>query len=141
MDMGRRPRRWLPPLLVLLLAAAGVYADPRQVLVKEVVLDSAVVDIVYLGKNHECVLITTKSQRLYRSEDSGQSWNEITDSVDSGGVQVDRVIVNPTDKTIAVLQTTRMSTADKKRYPYIYVSENSGKDWRRAWGKKHSLHS
>jgi len=44
------------------------------VLVKEVVLDTAVVDIVYLGKNHTSVLVTTKSRKLYFSADSGRSW-------------------------------------------------------------------
>lgn len=128
-------------LLPLLLGLATVAADEnRQVLVKEVVLDSAVVDIVYLGKGHESVLVTTKSKKLYFSADSGQSWNEITDKVDpspSWSVEAERVIVNPADKTVAVLQTRIRETG----FPYIYITEDSGRTWRRAWGKHHGLHS
>ncbi|CAK0889550.1 unnamed protein product, partial [Prorocentrum cordatum] len=109
--------RFLP----LLLGAATVAADEnRQVLVKEVVLDSAVVDIVYLGKAHECVLVTTKSKKLYFSADQGQSWNEITDKVDpspSWSVEAERIIVNPADKSVAVLQTKIRETG----FPYIYI--------------------
>jgi len=146
-------------LLWFLLLRCGVLfhtvvADEskKEVLVKEVVLDSAVVDIVYLGKNHECVLVTTKNKRLYFSGDSGRTWAETTEQVDKNSnaqIQVERVIVNPTDKSVAVLQTQRRlrSSSDTaaevggKWYPYIYVTEDSGKTWRRAWGKHHGLHS
>merc|ERR1719171_26769 len=84
----------------------------RQVLVKEVVLDSAVVDIAYLGANHEAVMLTTKSKRLYYSADAGENWSEITDKIDTGDVKIDRFIINPNDKKIAVLQVTRTSGAD-----------------------------
>jgi hypothetical protein len=130
-------------LILLRWLHTSVCDDPKkEVMVKEVVLDSAVVDIVYLGKNHECILVTTKSKRLYFSEDSGQNWLEVTGKVDTGDIQVERVIVNPSDKTVAVLQTQRAGTGlDRKRYPYIYVTEDSGRTWRRAWGKKQNLHS
>jgi hypothetical protein len=139
--MGARPLLWL----LLLRWLHDSLADDntkREVMVKEVVLDSAVVDILYLGKNHECILVTTKSKRLYFSEDSGQSWVETTSRVDSGDIQVERIIVNPSDKTVAVLQTQRAGVGlDKKYYPFIYITEDSGRTWRRAWGKKQSLHS
>jgi hypothetical protein len=137
--MGARPLLWL---LLLRWLHESVCDDKREVMVKEVVLDSAVVDIVYLGTKHECILVTTKSKRLYFSEDSGQNWNEITQKVDSGDVQVERITVNPSDKTVAVLQTQRKGVGlDQKRYPFIYISEDSGRTWRRAWGKKQALHS
>mmetsp|Transcript_113889 Transcript_113889/g.317116 ORF Transcript_113889/g.317116 Transcript_113889/m.317116 type:complete len:956 (-) Transcript_113889:154-3021(-) len=150
----------LPCLLRLLLLIRWLHGDAnndqKQVVVKEVVLDSAVVDIVYLGKNHECVLVTTKSKRLYYSQDSGQSWNEITSKIETSGsaqIQVERIIVSPTDKAVAVLQTNRRSrassdaddpsssTSNGKWWPYVYVTEDSGQNWRRAWGKHHGLHS
>ncbi|OLP86462.1 hypothetical protein AK812_SmicGene32428 [Symbiodinium microadriaticum] len=104
--------------LLLWLLLFGPFSTPAQpdgalkkeVLVKEAVLDSAIVDIVYLGKNHECLLLTTKQQRLYFSSDSGQSWSEITGKVDStpsAHLRAERIIVNPADKTVAVLQVQR----------------------------------
>lgn len=129
-------------LLLLRWLHQSVGEDKREVMVKEVVLDSAVVDIIYLGKNHECILVTTKSSRLYLSEDSGQNWLEITGKVDTGDISVDRVIVNPSDKNVAVLQTQRAGLGlDKTKYPYIYVTEDAGRTWRRAWGKRQNLHS
>lgn len=118
----------------------------KEVLVKEVVLDSAVVDIVYLGKNHECVLVTTKSKRLYFSENEGRDWNEITNKVSPSSdlqLEVERVMVNPTDKTVAVLQTKakRADRSDAPRLPYIYVTEDSGRNWRRAMKHNHGLHN
>jgi len=127
--------------------------DTKKVLVKEVVLDSAVGDIVYLGKKHECVLVTTKNKRIYYSQDSGQSWNEITDKIDkspNAQIQVERIIVNPTDKTVAVTQVNRkyvrnpdadLSSDSSKWWPCVYVSTDSGQTWRRAWGRQHGLHS
>lgn len=138
--MGIRPLLFLVLLLRWLQQSAC--SDKREVMVKEVVLDSAVVDIVYLGKSHECILVTTKSKRLYFSSDSGQNWVEITGKIDTGTIQVERIIVNPTDKATAVLQTQRSGIGlDRKFYPYIYITEDSGVTWRRAWGKTQALHS
>jgi len=150
MGLGQKLLLWL---LLPLLASPGAFADDpkREVLVKEVVLDSAVVDIVYLGKTHESVLVTTKMKRLYFSTDSGKSWTETTASVDKNDraeIQVERVIVNPTDKSVAVMQTQRrlrstsgVGGAQGRWYPYIYITEDSGLTWRRAWGKHHGMHN
>eukprot|EP00929_Paragymnodinium_shiwhaense_P092812 TRINITY_DN5280_c0_g2_i1.p1 TRINITY_DN5280_c0_g2~~TRINITY_DN5280_c0_g2_i1.p1 ORF type:complete len:956 (-),score=196.30 TRINITY_DN5280_c0_g2_i1:31-2898(-) len=136
--------------------AAGPVEDPslssaaRQVLVKEIVLDSAVVDIVYLGSKHECILVTTKTKRLYFSDDGGQKWEEVTSKIEPAAnieLVVERIIVNNNDKSVAVLQTKRRARAepgranDGKWYPYTFVSEDSGRTWRKAWGKHHGLHS
>eukprot|EP00440_Ansanella_granifera_P041644 gb/GFBE01045155.1/.p1 GENE.gb/GFBE01045155.1/~~gb/GFBE01045155.1/.p1 ORF type:complete len:949 (+),score=225.24 gb/GFBE01045155.1/:1-2847(+) len=158
--MGIRLHRllWFILLRSLYEATAGDEAkgDKKEVLVKEVVLDSAVVDIVYLGKNHECLLLTTKSQRLYFSGDYGQSWNEITGKVDStpsAQIHAERIIVNPADKTVAVLQTQRKlqdasagavdtsGASPLNWHPYIFITEDSGHTWRKAWGRHHGLHS
>lgn len=149
--------QWCLRALVLLWLSAleAVLGDnddsKREVLVKEVVLDSPVADIVYLGRNHECLLVTTKTKRLYFSEDSGMSWVETTQKVETAPgaeVQVERVIVSPTDKSVVVLQTNRRIVGDTSGaaklstwHPYIYVSEDSGRTWRRAWGRHHGLHS
>merc|ERR1719215_458343 len=139
--------RFLATLCCLGPVACDDGSDKKKVLVKEVVLDSAVGDIVYLGKKHECVLVTTKNKRIYYSQDSGQSWNEITDKIDKSPyaqIQVERIIVNPTDKTIAIIQVNRRytsnpeadlssSSSSSKWWPYVYVSTDSGQTWRRAW--------
>eukprot|EP00913_Durusdinium_trenchii_P007931 g7437.t1 len=164
----------LPVLWLLLFLpwyeARDAPAEKKEVLVKELVLDSAVVDIVYLGQKHECLLLTTKKQRLYSSCDSGQSWHEITDKVDttpSSHIRVEKIIVNSADKTVAVLQTQRRvdnrgagvidpaSASAQSWHPYIFISEereikrrsdgrrehDSGRTWRKAWGRHHGLHS
>jgi len=151
--------RYALPLLVVLMCFVGVVSDDppadvnskREVLVKEVVFDSAVVDIVYLGKDHECILVTTKTKRLYFSTDAGQRWEEVTSKVEPSAnveLQVDRIVVNNNDKTVVVLQTKRRVRGSPGRlgdggrwYPYTYVSEDSGRTWRKAWGKHHGLHS
>eukprot|EP00927_Polykrikos_kofoidii_P016941 TRINITY_DN17699_c0_g1_i1.p1 TRINITY_DN17699_c0_g1~~TRINITY_DN17699_c0_g1_i1.p1 ORF type:complete len:1016 (+),score=209.35 TRINITY_DN17699_c0_g1_i1:93-3050(+) len=135
---------------VTLSTAAAV--GKREVLVKEVVFDSPVADIQYLGVSHECILVTTKSMKLYFSEDAGQSWKDITDKVEpSPNVELhaEQVIINPNDKTVAVLKANRRTKPTEERLgdaagqwlPYTYVSENSGRSWRKAWGKHHGLHS
>jgi hypothetical protein len=127
-------------LLTELRCADGQDGPKREVLVKEVVLDSAVVDIVYLGKDHRSVLLTTKSKRLYNSFDGGQNWQEATDKVATGEVQVEQILVSPVDKDVCVLKVTRKA-ANGKRYPYMYTSENAGKAWKRVWGNKQAMHS
>merc|ERR1719330_894387 len=79
----------------------------------------------------------------------GQSWTEITDRIEKDTkvqIQVEKVLVNNADKTVAVLQTQRRklgtstSSAQGRWHPYIYITEDSGKTWRRAWGIHHGLH-
>lgn len=157
-----RPCRALRPLWLLFfqpwyeVIGNDTPGDKKEVLVKELVLDSAVVDIVYLGKRHECLLLTTKKQRLYSSCDSGQSWHEITNQVDptpSAHIRAEKIIVNAADKSVAVLQVQRqvddrsagiIDPAAKSLnswHPYIFITEDSGRSWRKAWGRHHGLHS
>jgi hypothetical protein len=121
--------------------------------VKEVVYDSVVADIVYVGKSHECILVTTKNRRLYFSQNAGQDWEEITGKIEPQAnvdLEVDHVIVNNNDKTVVILQTKRrvrrpagqMQSQDSAAWhPYTFISEDAGKTWRKAWGKHHGLHS
>jgi len=154
-QLGLRPLLWLL-FFQPWYEAIGDVPEKKEVLVKELVLDSAVVDIVYLGKRHECLLLTTKKQRLYSSCDSGQSWHEITDQVDStpsAHLRAEKIIVNAADKTVAVLQVQRrvddrsagvIDPAAKSAnswHPYIFITEDSGRSWRKAWGRHHGLHS
>lgn len=148
---------WFLLLGLLHEAVSSSVSDlKKEVLIKEVVLDSAVADILYLGKNHECLLLTTKNQRLYFSDDSGQSWNEVTNKVEGTPrvqIRADRIIVNPSDKTVAVLQAERKVTdpgagvvdtsgpSATNWHPYIFITQDSGHTWRKAWGRHHGLHS
>eukprot|EP00927_Polykrikos_kofoidii_P056704 TRINITY_DN50794_c0_g1_i1.p1 TRINITY_DN50794_c0_g1~~TRINITY_DN50794_c0_g1_i1.p1 ORF type:complete len:985 (-),score=196.18 TRINITY_DN50794_c0_g1_i1:139-3018(-) len=156
MDAENPWRRRFVVVLAFVLAtwAHGAQDDgsKREVLVKEMMFDTPVSNIEYLGKNHDCILATSKSKRLYYSTDAGQQWQEITNSIDSSQdveLQADRVIVNRNDKSVAVLQTNRRSRESAGRlggdggkwWPYTYITEDSGKTWRKAWGKHHGLHS
>eukprot|EP00928_Gymnodinium_smaydae_P098503 TRINITY_DN9174_c0_g1_i1.p1 TRINITY_DN9174_c0_g1~~TRINITY_DN9174_c0_g1_i1.p1 ORF type:complete len:895 (-),score=247.61 TRINITY_DN9174_c0_g1_i1:79-2763(-) len=152
-----RPAMFLALLLsALVLVAAedpALKTGSREVLVKEVVFDSAVSDIVYLGNKHECILVTTKSRKLFYSQDSGQNWEDITNKIDPTGDKVElkaeKIMLNENDKTVAILQAKRRmrtssysdSGGSSKFYPYVYISEDSGKTWRKAWGKHHGIHS
>merc|ERR1719456_1625396 len=126
-------------LLTELRCADGQDGPKREVLVKEVVLDSAVVDIVYLGMDHRSVLLTTKSKRLYNSFDGGQNWQEATDKVATGEVQVEQILVSPVDKEVSVLKVTRKAL-DGKRYPCMFATESAGKAWRRIWSNRQAMH-
>merc|ERR1719379_1384487 len=126
--------------LTELRCADGQDGPKREVMVKEVVLDSAVVDIIYLGKDHRSLLLTTKSKKLYNSPDGGQNWVEATDKVADGEVQVEQILVSPVDKEVAVLKVTRKA-ADGKRYPCMFATENAGKAWRRIWSNRQAMHS
>jgi photosystem II stability/assembly factor-like uncharacterized protein len=52
-----------------------------QVSVKEVVFDSSVADILWMGQDNKILLLRTAAGRIYRSVDSGEVWNDITDTI------------------------------------------------------------
>ncbi|CAE8675502.1 unnamed protein product, partial [Polarella glacialis] len=93
-------RNALAPLLLLLVAdlSAG-----KKVSVKEVVFDSAVQDIQWLGTDQKTVLVQTSKGRLYRSTNGGDKWNDITDffKVDVPGGQPQPFVVESMTKSPA----------------------------------------
>lgn len=126
----RTPDVFLSAVLVLLVRCS---ADAgKKVSVKEVVFDSAVVDIQWLGADHRTVLLQTSKGRLYRSINGGDSWNDITDNlkVDLPGtpdsaapsIIVDSMSLSPADSN------TIMVAGTKRNH---FVSLNAGATWRR----------
>jgi len=122
----RIPKLLLPALLFGLASSdAG-----KKVSVKEVVFDSAVSDIQWLGANQKTVLVQTSKGRLYRSKSGGDEWKDITDElkVDIPGgtatpITVDHLIKSPTDPNIVLVAGTARSH---------FISVNAGSTWRRV---------
>mmetsp|Transcript_9585 Transcript_9585/g.17178 ORF Transcript_9585/g.17178 Transcript_9585/m.17178 type:complete len:882 (-) Transcript_9585:147-2792(-) len=111
------------------LLTYAVVAEGKKVSVKEVVFDSAVSDIQWLGEDQKTVLTQTTRGRLYRSTNGGETWNDITDffKVDApnGGTQpftAESVTKSPCDvNTILVSGNKRTN----------YISTNKGATWKR----------
>jgi hypothetical protein len=112
--------------LVLLPTLAG--ADGKKVSVKEVVFDSAVADIQWLGSDQQTVLVQTNKGRLYRSTNGGEKWNDITDnlkekSLESGAFVVDKVVKSQADLDVVMVAGISRSH---------FISVNRGETWRRV---------
>lgn len=78
--------------------------------VTEVVFDSSIEDIQWLGSNYRTVICRSSGGRLYRSLDSGRNWSEITDLLKIVAeadtreeIFVRNIIVNPTDKDVVIV--------------------------------------
>jgi hypothetical protein len=123
--------------IALLLLARCIFASGKKVSVKEVVLDSAVVDIKWLGPDHMTVLLQTNKGRLYRSENGGDTWNDITDNLKntlSDGAEpivVDMLSKHPADPN------TVMAAGTKRNH---FISLNAGATWRRI-RQKATIHT
>lgn len=113
-------------LLFLARCAVG-----KKVAVSEVSLDSAVVDIKWLGTDSQTVLLQTMKGRLYRSTNGGEAWTDITDNmkadVPGGGeanqpITIDALTVSPADPNTVMVAGTKRSH---------FVSINAGATWRR----------
>merc|ERR1719359_1116748 len=116
---------------VLLCLARCSTAAGKKVAVNEVVVDSAIVDIQWLGQDHQTVLLQTSKGRLYRSTNGGEGWTDITDSlkvdVPGGGdanmpVVVDQINVSPADPNTVMVAGTKRNH---------FISTNGGSTWRR----------
>jgi len=98
----------------------------KKVSVKEVVVDSAIVDIKWLGTDHMTVLLQTSKGRLYRSTNGGDAWNDITESMtaDSSSVPivVDSMTLSPADPNTVMVAGTKRNH---------FISLNGGATWRR----------
>merc|ERR1719401_925869 len=79
--MGSRMQNHLLFLSLGVLFLHPLCSDGKQVSVKEVVFDSAVSDIQWLGADQKTVLVQTSKGRLYRSTTGGDKWNDISDQL------------------------------------------------------------
>jgi hypothetical protein len=112
----------------------------KKVSVKEVVLDSAVVDMKWLGQDHMTVMLQTTKGRLYRSTNGGDAWNDITDNLNkvanidgtgSPDMVVDQMIQSPADKNVIMVASTKRNH---------FISINRGDTWRRI-RQKATIHT
>jgi len=129
MVLPRRLSLWVT-LSMCLQGTTSV--DPsKKVSVKEVVFDSAVADIQWMGDNHLTVLCQTLNGRLYRSTSGGDSWDDISDqlkvdwpaSAASNAVIVDSMIVSKADSSTVMIVGTKSNH---------FLSVNAGATWRRV---------
>lgn len=123
------------------LGVAALLCLPRcsgakKVSVKEVVFDSAVSDIQWIGADQKTVLVQTAKGRLYRSTDGGDKWNEITDQLQGPDAVRVPIIVDSLSKSPAD-QDTIMVTGKQRNH---FVSSNGGATWRRV-RQKSKIHT
>mmetsp|Transcript_125093 Transcript_125093/g.348087 ORF Transcript_125093/g.348087 Transcript_125093/m.348087 type:complete len:871 (+) Transcript_125093:72-2684(+) len=100
----------------------------KKVEVNEVTFDSAVADIQWFGEDHRIVLVQTNKGRLYRSIDTGNKWNDITDQLrdgDSSGpsTAVDQIVKSQADPNTLLV-------AGKQQAHFLSV--NAGETWTRV---------
>ncbi|CAK0809203.1 unnamed protein product [Prorocentrum cordatum] len=116
---------------VALLCITSHADTGKKVAVKEVVFDSAVADIQWLGSDQKIVLVQTAKGRLYRSVNSGEKWNDITDqlrtkSADQGGgesIVIDHITKCPADPSTVLVAGTHRTH---------FISQNGGETFRRV---------
>jgi len=125
--MARLPMRALAAFLLAI--HIDVTWAGKRVAVKEVVFDSAVSDIRWLGQDQKTVLTMTAKGRLYRSTDGGQKWNDITDFF--------KVEVQPGTTEPFVARGLKASPADPNTILVTgtkwvnYITSDRGSSWKK----------
>jgi hypothetical protein len=104
----------------LSLVGADTSIDNKKVGVKEVVIDSPVADVHWCGRGNKEVLIRSRKGKLYRSDDFGENWRDIGDSL------ADKVVINKLNGS--PFDANYVLAVSNKRVHYI--SEDAGKTWR-----------
>lgn len=129
----RRTWRAAVFLSFLTLSLAG-----KKVSVKEVVFDSAVSDIQWLGEDQKTVITQTAKGRLYRSTNSGETWNDITDffKVDVPGSSPQPFVAESMTKSPADSNTILVSGNRKTNF----ISSSRGSSWKKL-RQKSQIHT
>mmetsp|Transcript_55401 Transcript_55401/g.129702 ORF Transcript_55401/g.129702 Transcript_55401/m.129702 type:complete len:849 (-) Transcript_55401:182-2728(-) len=119
---------WLRTLAIFLCIAAS-HAGSKKVSVKEVVFDSAVADIKWLGPEAKIVLLQTQKGRLYRSSNGGDTWTDMTDDlkVDMPGmtatsININQIVTSPADPMTVLVVGSRL---------HHFLSTTGGATWTR----------
>eukprot|EP00930_Biecheleria_cincta_P083655 TRINITY_DN73187_c0_g1_i1.p1 TRINITY_DN73187_c0_g1~~TRINITY_DN73187_c0_g1_i1.p1 ORF type:complete len:877 (-),score=163.36 TRINITY_DN73187_c0_g1_i1:28-2658(-) len=101
----------------------------KKVSVKEVVFDSAVLDIQWMGDDQKTVITLTAKGRLYRSTNGGETWNDITDffKVDVPGGTPEPFTASSLSKSPCDQNTILVSGTKRTNF----VSNNKGATWKR----------
>lgn len=120
-------------LSFLTLSLAG-----KKVSVKEVVFDSAVSDIQWLGEDQKTVITQTAKGRLYRSTNGGETWNDITDffKVDVPGSSPQPFVAESMTKSPADPNTILVSGNRKTNF----ISSSRGSSWKKL-RQKSQIHT
>lgn len=129
----RRTWRAAVFLSFLTLSLAG-----KKVSVKEVVFDSAVSDIQWLGEDQKTVITQTAKGRLYRSTNGGETWNDITDffKVDVPGSSPQPFVAESMTKSPADPNTILVSGNRKTNF----ISSSRGSSWKKL-RQKSQIHT
>mmetsp|Transcript_5993 Transcript_5993/g.13214 ORF Transcript_5993/g.13214 Transcript_5993/m.13214 type:complete len:851 (-) Transcript_5993:201-2753(-) len=119
----------LRTLVIVFSLVASTWAASKKVSVKEVVFDSAVADIKWLGPEAKIVLLQTQKGRLYRSSNGGDTWTDVTDDlkvdlpgVTPLGVTVSQIITSPADPMTVLVVGSKM---------HHFLSTTGGATWTR----------
>ena len=107
-------------LCLLSLAAGDTAIDNKKVGVKEIVIDSPVAETHWCGKDSKEVLVRTRKGKIYRSDDFGENWKDITNDV-SDKLVVQRLTGSPLDPNYV------LAVSNKRVH---FMSEDAGKTWR-----------
>lgn len=110
----------------------------KKVSVKEVVFDSAVSDIQWLGEDQKTVITQTAKGRLYRSTNGGETWNDITDffKVDVPGSSPQPFVAESMTKSPADSNTILVSGNRKTNF----ISSSRGSSWKKL-RQKSQIHT
>lgn len=129
----RRTWRAAVFLSFLTLSLAG-----KKVSVKEVVFDSAVSDIQWLGEDQKTVITQTAKGRLYRSTNGRETWNDITDffKVDVPGSSPQPFVAESMTKSPADPNTILVSGNRKTNF----ISSSRGSSWKKL-RQKSQIHT
>jgi hypothetical protein len=109
----------------------------KKVNVREVVVDSAISDVVFPGiGDNKSIVLTTKSGRLYRTKNDGINWKDLTGDAEfkeaagpadangnttSGEVSIASVEVHKHDANVVMAQGQHM---------VHFISDSGGESWR-----------
>ncbi|KAF4668158.1 Sorl1p [Perkinsus chesapeaki] len=108
----------------------------KKVSVKEVVFDSAIADIVWLGTDSKVVMVRTSRGRLYRSINGGDIWDEITDTLTaskSAKSYADRSSSSGRDiylTSLAGNENDKNTVVAVSNHKVHFISDDAGQRWR-----------
>eukprot|EP00927_Polykrikos_kofoidii_P066198 TRINITY_DN61841_c0_g1_i1.p1 TRINITY_DN61841_c0_g1~~TRINITY_DN61841_c0_g1_i1.p1 ORF type:complete len:870 (-),score=172.66 TRINITY_DN61841_c0_g1_i1:108-2717(-) len=121
-------------ILASVVCDVALGAGGKKVAVKETTVDSTIEDIVWLGNDHQTVLMLTKRGRLYKSSNGGDSWTDFTDSLlgpGQGTLFADNLVASPSDKNTALI------TGSKRHH---FITTDRGATWRQI-KQKSTVHT
>ncbi|EER13739.1 membrane glycoprotein yil173w precursor, putative [Perkinsus marinus ATCC 50983] len=123
-------------LLLTLLLSTALQTTNKKVSVKEVVFDSAVADMLWLGIDNKVVLVRTTRGRIYRSINGGDVWDEITNALVSSGSATTYADYSSSGSRDFYLISMVANDNDKNMVVAVsnhrvhFISDDAGQRWR-----------